>query len=265
MSDFYKGYYEDHCFAHHGILGQKWGVRRFQNKDGSLTSEGKSRYKKDENGDFTIPKGSNIYRLSNSREDKTYDNKKYVSLNTEDHRKWQKYLGDTYNKRGQQAYNVIYESVNDLKIANYEKVGQIWLEKKLKDPEYGKRSVDDTIFSAKSLGQKVSKDANEMLSLNFAMQTKTGKEFIEDLMNRGYQGVEDKHGQNVSKDPVIIFDPDKNLKRSGVTLYQPKRMLNEIGDKIQKLPKGMSDDELDKSFEKITTSVVKKSKAGKSK
>ncbi len=29
---------------HHGILGQRWGVRRFQNKDGSLTSEGKKRY-----------------------------------------------------------------------------------------------------------------------------------------------------------------------------------------------------------------------------
>lgn len=30
---------------HHGILGQKWGVRRFQNKDGSRTTEGKKRYK----------------------------------------------------------------------------------------------------------------------------------------------------------------------------------------------------------------------------
>ena len=30
--------------AHHGILGQKWGIRRFQNKDGSLTSKGKQRY-----------------------------------------------------------------------------------------------------------------------------------------------------------------------------------------------------------------------------
>ena len=29
---------------HHGILGQKWGVRRYQNKDGSLTSSGKKRY-----------------------------------------------------------------------------------------------------------------------------------------------------------------------------------------------------------------------------
>ena len=30
--------------AHHGILGQKWGVRRFQNEDGSLTPAGKKRY-----------------------------------------------------------------------------------------------------------------------------------------------------------------------------------------------------------------------------
>lgn len=28
---------------HHGILGQKWGIRRYQNKDGSLTEKGKQR------------------------------------------------------------------------------------------------------------------------------------------------------------------------------------------------------------------------------
>jgi hypothetical protein len=28
---------------HHGIKGQRWGIRRYQNKDGSLTPEGKKR------------------------------------------------------------------------------------------------------------------------------------------------------------------------------------------------------------------------------
>lgn len=29
---------------HHGIKGQKWGIRRYQNPDGTLTEEGKARY-----------------------------------------------------------------------------------------------------------------------------------------------------------------------------------------------------------------------------
>ena len=29
---------------HFGILGQKWGVRRYQNEDGTLTAAGRARY-----------------------------------------------------------------------------------------------------------------------------------------------------------------------------------------------------------------------------
>ena len=32
---------------HHGVKGMKWGVRRYQNKDGTLTAAGKKRYDRD--------------------------------------------------------------------------------------------------------------------------------------------------------------------------------------------------------------------------
>ena len=54
---------------HHGIKGQKWGVRRFQNKDGSLTPAGKKRYdepnshsdKKEKQ--YKIPQNKSLHRL----------------------------------------------------------------------------------------------------------------------------------------------------------------------------------------------------------
>ena len=36
----------EEIIAHYGILGMKWGIRRYQNKDGSLTPAGKRRLEK---------------------------------------------------------------------------------------------------------------------------------------------------------------------------------------------------------------------------
>ena len=37
---------EDKELKHYGVKGMKWGIRRYQNTDGSLTAAGKKRYAK---------------------------------------------------------------------------------------------------------------------------------------------------------------------------------------------------------------------------
>ena len=46
MGTYVKVYSDE--LAHHGIKGQKWGVRRYQNKDGSLTPAGRKRQAKED-------------------------------------------------------------------------------------------------------------------------------------------------------------------------------------------------------------------------
>lgn len=55
MNDIYVGQpFSDSYLEHYGVLGMKWGVRRYQNKDGTLTSKGKKRYGNKTNKDKKV-------------------------------------------------------------------------------------------------------------------------------------------------------------------------------------------------------------------
>ena len=53
----YSNYYNE--LYHYGILGMKWGVRRYQNKDGSYTKLGMERYRKAESAYNSAKKNYN--------------------------------------------------------------------------------------------------------------------------------------------------------------------------------------------------------------
>ena len=52
---------------HHGIKGQKWGVRRFQNPDGTRTAAGKKREKENRIDHDTLTKSTNAKELYKNR------------------------------------------------------------------------------------------------------------------------------------------------------------------------------------------------------
>lgn len=84
-------YYNNELY-HYGIKGQKWGVRRYQNKDGTLTPKGKKRV---------------------SEEYKKYSVKALQDIN----KNHQKRYVDAYNKAAEDMNNGLTEKYN----ADYEK------------------------------------------------------------------------------------------------------------------------------------------------
>lgn len=86
---------------HHGIKGQRWGVRRFQNKDGSLTKAGKKRvskqYKKESSkGDKDLAKRySSIYANAYNKTADKFNNGLIDKFNKSQQKKY----GENYAQR----------------------------------------------------------------------------------------------------------------------------------------------------------------------
>ena len=67
--------YEDELM-HYGILGQKWGIRRYQNPDGTLTDAGKARLSRNSK---KLDKLQNKVKSKREKVEKKFD--KYSNLN----------------------------------------------------------------------------------------------------------------------------------------------------------------------------------------
>lgn len=131
---------------HHGIRGMKWGVRRYQNKDGSLTFAGRRRQR---NNPFFIKK-------SKAKKQKEYNNKKQTKNITK-----KKTIKDMTNEE-------LRERTNRMSLENdYIRTSQDYAKLHQKKASLGKRFV-----------QTLSRD------VLIPAATKVGKEMVEDYLRK---------------------------------------------------------------------------------
>ena len=197
---------------HHGVKGQKWGVRRYQNPDGTLTAAGKKHrsepkrykvnnniggkfyYKEIKNGkmlsrnpkDYVLVKGSDFFRYTKTPNE-VFKDRLYVSMDAGE------YLNDYFADSLSTKY-VSYTNDKDLLIAGRKSVNNIL--KKI-----GEKMLPKSAYNH----SKVYIDPDFMFT-----DSESRKKFIEEAKKQGYSGMPDPTDSNMGigfgPGALIFFD-----------------------------------------------------------
>lgn len=179
---------------------------------------------KDQNGEKVLKKGSVVKRISTTVKDTTRDDKKYVSINEKDNSKWEKYLGERYSKpAGVPTYIQTYKVKRDLKVMTAEQQGEKYIELLKNNDAFRNTSVNEFGYINYLGGHKIkdnpnnltNQDQREVISRHIALQSRTGKAFINEVLKENkYGALVDVYGKDMAQDSLIILNARKNLKRS---------------------------------------------------
>lgn len=90
---------EDGVLCHYGIKGMKWGVRRYQNPDGSLTARGQKRYSDKSPYEVRTADGD-VFRVSRGSDPNHFNTNKSKITKT-----WGEHLHESDNKKLQDQAN----------------------------------------------------------------------------------------------------------------------------------------------------------------
>ena len=189
MSDFYFNPEPDELY-HHGVKGMKWGVRRYQNPDGSVTAAGKKRYGdktpyeyKTTDGDtFRINGGATVNMYRNNKNVKvTKTRGKY--LYEVDQKKLHNKASKQYKKQSGKVMRDLQRQQNSMWVKSYNKAADYMngegidkfnkQQEKKYGKDFGKRDgyMDDyqKLFD-KKMNQNLNKALNDFYSNNKNVQ-----------------------------------------------------------------------------------------------
>ena len=189
---------------HHGILGMKWGIRRYQNKDGSLTEAGRKR------------RGEDAKKLGEIKSDIAYNTYNQYAWRKAGKERTEKYADNIAS--GLMSYNKLYSKmVNRYGTQNLEnlddipefkesyKRGETWL----KNLDELKAYEKEKEASMKELESMTAKDTSKYLRDQKLFDEQVAKTDIERAKKVAKFGLEVMRDQMGYKD----IDPnDKNEK-----------------------------------------------------
>ena len=140
--------------AHYGIVGQKWGVRRYQNDDGTLTNAGKKRYDRD------------------VRENKAKKKENRIDVSNPDPKRWVK-------EDLQRTKRTVDSSSELLK-----KVSEI---ERSSAPKATKKRMDLSKMTDQELRQAISREQlerqyNDMFGKTESVKISKGREFVKNTI-----------------------------------------------------------------------------------
>lgn len=218
---------------HYGVLGMKWGVRCYQNKDGTLTDKGRQRlrlekFDNEHNTDIVLNKGTKASRVVSTPDyeylsdpniggsvakgqkyikevlDKDMGlDSKYLSIDgvrNSGRANGKEYYVSWFTNEGydpDNAYVTTYILKNDVRIASGKKVVDAVLD------EIGSKAVRSLIKD-----NKTSKSITLDYTKNIDLFDKVNKKF----KDMGYDGIEDINDLDTDM-PIILFDSKKNAVR----------------------------------------------------
>lgn len=143
---------------HHGVLGMKWGIRRYQNKDGSLTNAGKKRYDKMSPDKLNKTLKKEVRKTRSKSGERTGWSNKFI---------WNNTIGEN-SKQATTSYIKKMKQIDNKYNNEVKKLEKSYINKKISYDD-GIKKVEDiydkrmneykNIGAAKVVGERYSKEA----------------------------------------------------------------------------------------------------------